>query len=111
MRKHLWTFAFIGLAALGLSGCSPADTPIVYPETERGDVVDVYFGDDVADPYRWLEDLDSDATAAWVDAQNAISFPYLETIPQREAIKNRLTELWNYERYRNPREGGRPVFF
>ena len=111
MRKHLWTFAFFGLAALGLSACSPADTPIVYPETERGNVVDTYFGEEVADPYRWLEDLDGDATAVWVGAQNAVSFPYLEGIPQREAIKIRLTELWNYERYGIPeKEGGRYFF-
>ena len=111
MRKHQWTFAFFGLAALVLSACSPTDTPIVYPETERGNVVDTYFGEEVADPYRWLEDLDGDATAVWVEAQNAVSFPYLEAIPQREAIKNRLTELWNYERYGIPeKEGGRYFF-
>jgi len=94
-----------------MSACSPADTPIVYPETERGNVVDTYFGDEVADPYRWLEDLDGNATAVWVGAQNAVSFPYLEAIPQREAIKSRLTELWNYERYGIPeKEGGRYFF-
>jgi prolyl oligopeptidase len=108
MKKQLRTISVFGLASFVLSACSPADTPIVYPQTERGEVVDTYFGDEVADPYRWLEDLDGDATAAWVEAQNAISFPYLEAIPQREAIKKRLTELWNYERYGTPeKEGGR----
>ncbi len=108
MRKHQWTLAFFGLATCVLSACSPTDTAIAYPETERGTVVDEYFGEEVADPYRWLEELDADATAAWVEAQNSISFPYLEAIPQREAIKNRLTELWNYERFGTPRkEGGR----
>ena len=108
MRKHLWTIAFFSLAAFVLTACSPTDTAIVYPETERGDVVDTYFGEEVADPYRWLEDLDGNTTAAWVEAQNAISFPYLEAIPQREAIKTRLTELWNYERVGTPKkEGGR----
>jgi prolyl oligopeptidase len=108
MRKHPRTIVFSSLALLVLSACSPTDTPIQYPETDRGDVVDVYFGEEVADPYRWLEDLDGDATAAWVEAQNAISFPYLEAIPQRKAIKERLTELWDYERYGTPeKEGGR----
>ncbi len=108
MRKRLWTIAYFGFVTLVLSACSPAETPIVYPETERGNVVDTYFGDEVADPYRWLEDLDGEATAAWVEAQNAISLPYLEAIPQRDAIKNRLTELWNYERFGTPKkEGGR----
>jgi len=111
MRKHQLTIALFGLAALVLSACSPADTPIVYPETERGEVVDVYFGEEVADPYRWLEDLDGDAIAAWVEAQNAISFPYLEAIPQREEIINRLTELWNYERYGIPEKEGGLYFF
>jgi len=111
MRKHQWTLAFFGLATLVLSACSPTDTAIAYPETERGTVVDEYFGEEVTDPYRWLEDLDADATAAWVEAQNAVSFPYLEVIPQREAIKNRLTELWNYERIGIPeKEGGRYFF-
>jgi len=111
MRKHLWTIAFFSLAAFVLTACSPAETPIVYPETERGDVVDTYFGEEVSDPYRWLEDLDGDATAAWVEAQNAVSFPYLEAIPQREAIKNRLTELWDYERFGIPRKEGGRYFF
>jgi prolyl oligopeptidase len=112
MRKHLLTIAFCGLAASVLMSCAqPGDTPIVYPESERGDVVENYFGDEVADPYRWLEDLDGEATTAWVEAQNAISFPYLEAISQREAIENRLTELWNYERYGLPdKEGGRYFF-
>jgi prolyl oligopeptidase len=111
MRKHLWKVVSFGLATLIIAACGPSDNTIVYPETERGDVVDTYFGEEVADPYRWLEDLDGDATAAWVEAQNAVSFPYLEAIPQRETIKNRLTELWDYERYGIPEtEGGRYFF-
>ena len=81
-----------------------------YPKTARGDVVDEYHGETVADPYRWLEDLDSEQTRAWVEAQNAVTFGYLETIPEREAIRARLTELWDYERWGIPsRQGDRYV--
>jgi prolyl oligopeptidase len=114
MNRHLRAFTLVSLAILVLSACSPAGdkgTAIVYPETERGEVVDVYFGEEVADPYRWLENLDGEATAAWVEAENAVSIPYLEAIPQREAIKNRLTELWNYERYDLPKKEGNRYFF
>ena len=65
-----------------------------YPETQRTDVVDDYFGTKVADPYRWLEDDNSEATAAWVKAQNAVTQDYLSQIPFRDAIRGRLTQLW-----------------
>jgi len=82
-----------------------------YPETRRGGQVDDYFGTKVADPYRWLEDDTSAETKAWVEAQNAVTFGWLEAIPEREAIRKRLTELWNYERYGLPsREGELYVF-
>ena len=71
-----------------------------YPETQRTDVVDDYFGTKVADPYRWLEDDNSEVTAAWVKAQNAVTQYYLSQIPFRDAIRGRLTQLWNY-----PKEG------
>ena len=107
----------LSLAALTatLYACAPGSAdfePIAeYPEAPRGDQVDDYFGVAVTDPYRWLEDLESDETAAWVAAQNAISIPYLEAIPQREQIKQSLTELWNYERYGLPRKEGDRYFF
>jgi prolyl oligopeptidase len=79
-----------------------------YPESATVDHADVYHGVKVADPYRWLEDLDSPQTRSWVEAQNEVTFGYLETIPARERIRRRLTELWNYERYGIPvKEGGR----
>lgn len=71
-----------------------------YPQAERTDVVDNYFGTQVADPYRWLEDDNSEATAAWVAAENAVTQDYLSQIPFRDAIRERLTQLWNY-----PKEG------
>ncbi len=73
-----------------------------YPETRKVDVVDDYHGTKVADPYRWLEDQDSDETAAWVEAQNQVTFGYLESLPTREPLRERLTELWNHERYGTP---------
>ena len=69
-----------------------------YPKTRQGDVVDRYGTASIADPYRWLEDLDSPEVAAWVAAQNAVTFAHLETLPHRERLKQRLTELWDYPR-------------
>ena len=77
-----------------------------YPETRKGDVTDNYFGTDVADPYRWLEDDLSDETAQWVEAQNEVTFNYLNKIPFRDEIKDRLTEQWNYERLSAPSKNG-----
>lgn len=73
-----------------------------YPETKKGETVEDYHGTKVADPYRWLEDDNSEDTKAWVKAQNKITFDYLATIPQRDKIKKRLEELWNYPRYSSP---------
>ncbi len=81
---------------------------ISYPATRTVEQVDDYFGTPVKDPYRWMEDLDSDELKGWVEAQNAVTMPYLKAIPGRDAIEARLTELWNYERYGTPsKEGGR----
>jgi prolyl oligopeptidase len=82
--------------------------PAAYPDSQRIEHVDTYHGTEVADPYRWLEELDSPVTAAWVESENAIADPFLEAIPNREQIRERLTEVWNYERYKLPvKEGGR----
>ncbi len=77
-----------------------------YPETARGEVTDNYFGTEVADPYRWLEDDNSEATAAWVTAENAVTQDYLSQIPFRGAIRERLTELWNYAKESAPVKHG-----
>lgn len=85
-----------------------------YPETAQVDQADNYHGTIVADPYRWLEDdvRESEAVAEWVEAQNEVTFAYLETIPEREKIKERLTSLWDYEKYGVPfREGGKIFYF
>src|SRR5687767_6840504 len=80
--------------------------PIKYPETRKDTVVDAHFGVTIADPYRWLEDDNSAETAAWVQAQNTVTFAYLESLPFRERITKRLTELWTYERYGLPTKEG-----
>ena len=86
---------------------------ILYPETRTDESVsDNYFGTEVADPYRWLEDDNSDETSQWVEAQNKITFTYLENIPQRNAIKERLTEIWDYEKVSAPfKRGGKYYFY
>ena len=85
-------------AALADDKTMPERTALAYPPTRTVDTVDDYFGRRIADPYRWLEDLESADTAAWVAAQNKVTFGYLESLPRREAIRKRLTELWNYQR-------------
>jgi len=87
-----------------------ADAAIDYPETETVDHTDTYHGVEVADPYRWLEEdvRESERVQRWVDAENAVTFAYLQEIPERDAIAERMRELWNYERYGLPvKEGGR----
>lgn len=85
-----------------------AAAPLQYPETARGDQVDVYHGVKVADPYRWLEDANSAETKAWVEAENKVTFGFLHAIPAREGIRKRVEALWDYEKYGVPRkEGGR----
>ena len=86
--------------------------PLTYPPAARGTQVDVYHGVSIADPYRWLEDVDSPATKEWVAAQNRLTDSFLASIPQRQAIRNRLTALWNYERFSAPfKENGRYFYF
>ena len=86
-------------------------TALEYPETRKGNTVDTYFGTEVKDPYRWLEDDRSAETEAWVKAQNKVTFSYLNQIPFREALKKRLTELWNYEKLSAPNKEGDWIYF
>ena len=85
--------------------------PINYPPARKSDQVDNYHGVKVADPYRWLEDLDSEETRAWVEAENKLTFGFLASIPERNAIKERLTKLWNYEKYGVPFKEGDRYFY
>ncbi len=99
--------AIISIMALS---CSQKNT-FEYPETRKGDVVDNYFGTEVPDPYRWLEDDRSEETAAWVKAQNEVTFSYLETIPFRQDLKERMTEIWNYPKMGLPFKEGELYFY
>ena len=84
---------------------------IDYPPARKSDQIDVYHGVKVADPYRWLEDLDSEETRQWVEAENKLTFAFLSSIPQRAAIRERLTKLWNYEKYGVPFKEGNRYFY
>jgi len=86
-------------------------TPLEYPKAKTVDQVDDYHGTKVADPYRWLEDTDSPDTKAWVEAENKLTFGYLNQIPYRGAIRDRLLKLWNYERFTVPEKEGSRYFY
>ncbi|MEH2391484.1 MAG: prolyl oligopeptidase family serine peptidase [Nostoc sp.] len=79
---------------------------LAYPSSHKSNQVDNYHGTLVADPYRWLEDPDSEETRTWIEAQNQVTFGYLSEIPTRERIKQRLTKLWDYEKYGIPFKEG-----
>ncbi|MCP3672927.1 MAG: S9 family peptidase [Gammaproteobacteria bacterium] len=86
-------------------------TKVAYPETSKGEVVDTYFDTKLADPYRWLEDDMSEETGEWVKSQNKTTFGYLDTIPYRQQLKDRLTALWNYEKVTAPYKEGDYTYF
>ena len=82
-----------------------------YPETKAVDVIDDYHGRKVADPYRWLEDTESEQTADWIAAENKITQRYLQSIPARKTMQQRLKKLWNYERFGMPSHRGETYFY
>ncbi|MGH7545609.1 MAG: prolyl oligopeptidase family serine peptidase [Gemmatimonadota bacterium] len=102
----------LGVVGLGVASAQAQSQACRLPETPIGGVVDDYHGTPVTDPYRWLEDVDAPETREWIAAQNCVTFAALEAIPEREAIRARLEELWNYARYSAPfRQGGRYFFY
>ena len=105
----------IGIFVTGILSSCGTDTSnkiaLNYPETKKVDSVDTYFGTEVKDPYRWLEDDRSAETEEWVESQNEVTFGYLQRIPFREDIKQRLTELWNYEKIGAPWKEGDYIYF
>lgn len=107
-------YVHYGIAALvALSACQekPKEEALVYPETKKVEQIDEYFGTLVEDPYRWLENDTSTETAEWVAAQNKLTFGYLEKIPFRDKIRDRLEQLWNYEKYSAPFKEGKYTYF
>jgi prolyl oligopeptidase len=95
-----------------LTAQTTATPTLTYPAAARGTQVDNYHGTSIADPYRWLEEVDAPATTAWVEAENRLTDSFMASIPERPAIKNRLTQLWNYARYSAPfKENGRYFYF
>lgn len=112
LKKTAIAAASVALASLAAPAfaqtCPDYGTALTYPVTKKVAQRDDYHGTAIADPYRWLEDANGADTQAWVAAQNKVTQAYLATIPQRDAIRQRLTTLWNYERYSVPyKEGGR----
>jgi len=104
------------LSALLLAACTPeradtAATAFDYPPARRAAQTDTYFGVEVADPYRWMEDIGAGEVTAWIDAQNGIAVPWLHGLPTYERFRTRLAALWNYERYTAPTVNGGRYFF
>lgn len=108
MRKITCTLL---LAAVLIAPAIGRAQTLKYPDTKKVDVADDYHGIRVADPFRWLEDQNGSETAAWVKAENDVTFPYLNALPEREKIKQRLTALWNYARFSTPFKEGGQYFF
>lgn len=102
-------FAFLGFALYAVD--RPTAGTVVYPKAKTVDQVDNYHGVKVSDPYRWLEDTDSADTKAWVEEENKLTFGYLDQIPYRKAIRDRMTKLWNFERFTVPRQEGGRYFY
>jgi prolyl oligopeptidase len=108
------TMALVLLASAALpaaASCQKARERLSYPVTRTVDQVDDYFGTKVADPYRWLEDDNAPDVKAWVQAENSVTFGYLDKIPFREKIRKRLTEIYDYPRYSSPFRAGEYYFF
>jgi prolyl oligopeptidase len=108
MKKLVYLLTIV---ALMVSCSGGSQQKIIYPVTRTDNVVDTIFGTPVADPYRWLEDDMSEETVAWVKAQNEVTFGYLGKIPYREQIKERLTTIWNYEKFNMPFREGEYIYF
>src|SRR5580765_2995267 len=110
MHQRTWRAAFLIAMACGTVLLAQSSS-MTYPQPRKGDVVDDYFGTKVADPYRWMEDLNAPEVKQWVEAENALTSRYLDALPQRQALKTRITALWNYPKVTPPRYEGRHWFY
>ena len=99
------------IMAITTAGISFGQNKIQYPESKKGETVDVYFDTKVNDPYRWLEDDKSAETGAWVKAENEVTYGYLDKIPFREELKKRMEKLWNYEKISAPFVEGKFTYY
>ena len=99
------------LTGLMVLSCTQKQEKLVYPTTEKKIVTDTYFGTEVDDPYRWLEDDRSPETEAWVEEENKVTFDYLTQISYRDALKDELTEIWNYEKLTAPFKEGEYTYY
>jgi prolyl oligopeptidase len=112
MKRIIYLLSFFSLLAACQEVTDQEETAnLTYPETKKVDTVDVYFDTEVADPYRWLEDDLSEETASWVEAQNTVTFSYLNNIPFRDKVRDRLKELYDYERISAPDKHGDYYYF
>ncbi|PRY95796.1 prolyl oligopeptidase family protein [Marinilabilia salmonicolor] len=110
MNYRILIVSLLAMATLFSCKDKGPDTP-EYPETKKVDTVDVYYGTEVPDPYRWLEDDQSEETKDWVQRQVKVTNKYLSEIPFRDRLKERLTEVWNYEKQGTPVRKGKYWFF
>ncbi len=111
MRKSLFIIPLIGTLFVGCNQTENMESSLTYPKTEERADADTIFDQIIPDPYRWLEDDMSKETAAWVKAQNKVTFNYLNKIPYRQELKERLSKLWNYEKLTSPRKRGDFVYY
>ncbi|HZH98658.1 MAG TPA: prolyl oligopeptidase family serine peptidase [Fimbriimonadaceae bacterium] len=115
MRKQNLSplYALVGSASLVSTALGGAllQEKLSYPATKKGEQIDTLHGTTVADPYRWLEDGDSEETKAWIKAQNEVTFAYLKSIPGRDRIAERVKDLWNFERFGIPTKEGTRYFY
>ena len=109
MKKIILIMAIA--SSIASFGQNQKGNTLKYPQTKKGETVDVYFDTKVADPYRWLEDDKSAETGAWVKAQNVVTYDYLSKIPFREALKARMEKLWNYEKIGAPTKEGNYTYY
>jgi prolyl oligopeptidase len=111
-RIHLRLFGItLAVLCLAIAAAPLFAQSLDYPQTRKGDQVDDYHGVKVADPYRWLEDDNSAETAKWVEAEDKVTFGYLDKIPYRAQVKSRLEQLYNYPKYSAPFRKGESLFF
>lgn len=111
MKRFLIVVSFAFVMASCKTETKKDPEPVNYPTTAKADSATTYFGTEIKDPYRWLEDDRSPETEAWVKEQNKTTFGYLENIPFRNVLKNRLEKLWNYEKLSSPFKEGDYTYF